>query len=60
MTTHYPADTCAPAITLRESLTKNERVEGLLKKAIPFLERMTPYYSHELMELIEAAKKETA
>ena len=58
--TLIPADTCAPPVTLRESLTRNERIEGLLKEAIPYLERMTPYYSRELMELIEAAKKETA
>ena len=60
MTTHYPADTCAPPVTLREALTRTERVESLLKQAIPYLERMMPYYSHELLALIEAAKKETA
>ena len=58
--TLIPADPCAPAITLRESLTRTERVESLLKEAIPYLERMEPFFSHELMALIEAAKKETA
>lgn len=60
MTTLIPADTCAPPVTLRESITRNERIEGLLKEALPYLERMTPYFSWELFELIEAVKKETA
>lgn len=60
MTTLIPADTCEPPRTLRESLTRNERIEGLLRETIPYLERMMPYFSRELLELIEAAKKETA
>lgn len=60
MTTLIPADICAPPQTLRESLTRNERIEGLLKDCLPYLERMTPYFSRELLELIESVKKETA